>query len=924
SLNPVTDKCTGNGGNNWMDVKALKPGTAVVIVSYDKIVVGGNTALGGTYPETANKNYAVAIFNVGSELAKINWNIVGKDSWDAEFDTYYYAGDTGTFSIAPAGVESITVVSNGVPVNVEAEDGIYNVPVVEGNNLIWAEGSFGMACLPVRAVKIGYTFKNNTSGESAENDTVDVKVGDSVSVTLHGLNTPLPKMSGIYNPGYQGTAKNVATLNGSYTISSKGTQYDYISSANSVLTFDAIIPGQNVLDSFYTATSNMGDPAGNHRNTTDNGRSANFAAGQSFYNYNLFDLSIPFDVAESETPIDPSSLTKVSDVEIFAGPSSYVTSYKFTNAKDSNTSWGSSASAAHLLNAKVTTASYYNTIELSAWYDGDDNVYTTPLQSGIGIVVPADQFTTDPTKILNIVVTVTPGDTSLAEPNALHYMVYPGSANLKYVHPVITSLIAKDGDTDLPILPVVNTAETEYILEVGEAEKISLSAKQLQKYTNATNNKQDNADIVDVQLMKDGEPVGDAINVYPLTPDAYPVGSWALEDLDITGADQIQITVTSYVDKTTSRIYTIDLHRPATTFDVTLSVVNGDGEPTGMYAMDNATVTLLDDGTYLLRAHQAKKNRNLLALTEDKYEATDHEVDWYQADDDYYFVLPLSSLEDTLVAVFSSTSRVAAGNEFSNPMYISIVPDSIKESKKPDATVDDITILPAVAAVEIRSQYADSYLHAPLGEVVESDLAESYGYTDQVVGRVSALDALVRAQELTFGDAFTAETAADYLVVADNGYVTTLFGIESGNNGFLINMAVPNDGELQDWGGYNGLTVNQAVVTSGDLVDFYIYQDMMAMDSLTYIDAPEAVYTGKDITVNVSGITVGWVGYMYADGESMREDAKPLEGIKLGYLDPLTGAVEEIEDILTDEDGNATFKAPDTEGPIHLVAISNA
>ena len=52
SVTPVTDQCSGNAKGNWMDLRAIKEGTAVIAVWYDAIDVGGNTTLKGTYGAT--------------------------------------------------------------------------------------------------------------------------------------------------------------------------------------------------------------------------------------------------------------------------------------------------------------------------------------------------------------------------------------------------------------------------------------------------------------------------------------------------------------------------------------------------------------------------------------------------------------------------------------------------------------------------------------------------------------------------------------------------------------------------------------------------------------------------------------------------------------------------------------------------------
>ena len=93
---------------------------------------------------------------------------------------------------------------------------------------------------------------------------------------------------------------------------------------------------------------------------------------------------------------------------------------------------------------------------------------------------------------------------------------------------------------------------------------------------------------------------------------------------------------------------------------------------------------------------------------------------------------------------------------------------------------------PAAVKVTIRSQAAGAYLHAPQEVEVSALDAEKYGFTDALEG-VTALDALVKAHELAFGDAFTKETAGEFLAVGSTGMITKIFGDNTSACGFCVN-----------------------------------------------------------------------------------------------------------------------------------------
>ena len=225
------------------------------------------------------------------------------------------------------------------------------------------------------------------------------------------------------------------------------------------------------------------------------------------------------------------------------------------------------------------------------------------------------------------------------------------------------------------------------------------------------------------------------------------------------------------------------------------------------------------------------------------------------------------------------------------------------------------------ANVTVRSQAAGAYLHGIETVEVSGDLAESYGFTDNVEG-VSALDVLVKAHELVFGKDFTPQTASSYLSVGSTGWVSLTFGLTD-SFGFFVNEGFPNDGTASASGGYNGTFVTNTAVHDGDTVDFFLYQDGKEWsDYYTWIDAPAAVVDGEKVNVTVKGF-YAVSAYLYKDGAALKAAAKALEGVRLGWLEPATGAVTAIQNAVTDENGTASFVA-DKAATGYLVALSNS
>ena len=163
----------------------------------------------------------------------------------------------------------------------------------------------------------------------------------------------------------------------------------------------------------------------------------------------------------------------------------------------------------------------------------------------------------------------------------------------------------------------------------------------------------------------------------------------------------------------------------AKTHSIDVTVVNSSGDVSGMYAMENAIITKQDDGTYLVKMHQKNKNRNYMALTRDVTAVTQHRVDWYVADTDYYYTIPVANLTEPVYASFSYTRNVNKGAAWSNVQTITFDTSSMADTTEP-----------AVDASGMNKQAALNYTaaDAALASVPE-DLSI---YTDETAKAVTA------------------------------------------------------------------------------------------------------------------------------------------------------------------------------------------
>ena len=259
----------------------------------------------------------------------------------------------------------------------------------------------------------------------------------------------------------------------------------------------------------------------------------------------------------------------------------------------------------------------------------------------------------------------------------------------------------------------------------------------------------------------------------------------------------------------------------------------------------------------------------------------------------------------------------------SSALIVSLAPTNIFAEGEQVDTVK-------TATVEVSAQKEYQFL-VPHHEItVSADKAESYGYEDnpKVEGEVTALDVLVAMHEETFGDDFTKDTKGDYLV-ADYGYVSKEFGVESYYWIFDVNGKAPHDGVPVE--AYHGQctmdAVNQAVLKDNDEVRFALAQDTVAfMDyklDVSYNGKKlngSTFVAGVDQHLNVTGYGALWEGY---PDEVIEENGiENVADVQLALVGEDGYTITPIEDAITDDNGDVTisFGKP---GTYHITAIGS-
>ncbi|MBQ3500218.1 MAG: dockerin type I repeat-containing protein [Oscillospiraceae bacterium] len=286
-MTPVADKTTGNAGTgentNWMDIEALSEGTVILEVSYDAIQISGDTSYPGLFGACGEDGKSVVVINIGSdkentlEITPVH-GTHKVEVWDAEFDRLYFFGETADFNFTSnmgGTVELSTDLGNSWKTVSQNGDGVYEAKgLVHGSNILRVTENGNVQYQVVRASRLGVTIVNMTRpGDET------IVVGDTIRVLFSNIYTTVPKMSGIYNPGFGKGHAVTYTIPEGVTAKASGSQYGF--AADNMIEIVFSEAGTFNFEDGYIHVSVLGDKLGGHRKLTDSGRGVNFNAGGS-------------------------------------------------------------------------------------------------------------------------------------------------------------------------------------------------------------------------------------------------------------------------------------------------------------------------------------------------------------------------------------------------------------------------------------------------------------------------------------------------------------------------------------------------------------------------------------------------------------------------------------------------------------------
>jgi hypothetical protein len=271
----------GTPGRERLKITALQPGVSVIKVTYDPVeYISGNTNL---------KFNAIAPHNTGAVVVSVdggadfNTGITLRN----DFDTVYFDNTTNyaLFTFTPAAGTSVRVHDplnlknwgEGWEAYADNADGSFTIELKSGRNIVELTNGDSVKYYVIKAKGVDVTVTNETDpGEP-------FKTGDTAQISILGLETPIEKMGGIYNPGYGPTNQPyIRYTNGSANFDSgKNGQYNTLTSTYTVTytvenTDLNVLTGQMYCGVIYGA----GFSLGSHRGLSLSGTGASVGGGK--------------------------------------------------------------------------------------------------------------------------------------------------------------------------------------------------------------------------------------------------------------------------------------------------------------------------------------------------------------------------------------------------------------------------------------------------------------------------------------------------------------------------------------------------------------------------------------------------------------------------------------------------------------------
>jgi len=197
----ISTMTIGGAGREQLKITAEQTGVSVIKITYGPVSINGSN-----YKAIEPSNtYAVVVNVNGGANFNTGINTPGGVEMRNDFDTVYFNKTIGStdFTFTPASGSTVkvhppihTTTWDTGWINGTESGGAWTVPLTEGRNIIEVTNgtSTRYHIVKARGVTIGI------SNLSTPNE--PIAVGETARITIRGIESPIQKMAGVYNPGF--------------------------------------------------------------------------------------------------------------------------------------------------------------------------------------------------------------------------------------------------------------------------------------------------------------------------------------------------------------------------------------------------------------------------------------------------------------------------------------------------------------------------------------------------------------------------------------------------------------------------------------------------------------------------------------------------------------------------------------------------
>ena len=275
----ITTERIGSAGREQLQITAVQPGVSVIKITYGPLIYNVHGQI-LNFNAIDPGNIGLAVVNVG-DIANIGTFATGIYARN-DFDTYYFDNKIGyrEFMFTPAAGTAVRV---HAPLNISDwgsgwtnymanPDSSFTVTLKEGRNIIELTNGGYVRYHVIRAKGVDVTVVNIT------NHSEDFAIGDTARISIVGIEMPVEKMAGIYNPGFgSALAPFIRYTNGNANFdSARAGQFTSLTTTYTV-DYTLTDTSLNVLNG-QIWIGLMGDDIGSHRNIPISGVGSNMSA----------------------------------------------------------------------------------------------------------------------------------------------------------------------------------------------------------------------------------------------------------------------------------------------------------------------------------------------------------------------------------------------------------------------------------------------------------------------------------------------------------------------------------------------------------------------------------------------------------------------------------------------------------------------